>query len=166
MRMQIFGMQGVPVEDLVQHYVAAGAEPEPILKRIREESQSYAHGPGALTRAPGISAVTDIGLALPTATSSDPSKSTHFGLPPPLLARSSTGKPNSLVSSINVTKDSISPTELVTNLSNESFVDDSSNTFQTINSSCSKSISKNCILVYSCAKSIEQRRIDECFTKK
>ena len=127
-------MQGVPTNDLIEHFQKHGINTEGLLKKLSIEKQSYVQGPGMMSR------VSALNLVSPTNSLNSSNhlqnqqtitRSAPNSLPPPLLANKPLLKsePQSLPKS--------QP------------------------SSCQKEISKNCILVYSSEESIEYRRLKE-----
>ena len=158
MNLQVFGMQGVPVADLVDHYASIGTDVEPVLKKLSIDCQSYACGPGALTRIPGINQIaTPVPLPLNDFSGrgnllATANKNSSI-LPPPLLAGVS------MVNKMNSFINSESPIESQTEQTSPSSCGDSTSN-QNANYACQKVIGKSQILVYSCDKSIEQRRLE------
>lgn len=127
-------MQGVPTNDLIEHFQKQGINTEGLLKKLSIEKQSYAQGPGMMSRVSALSLVSptnSLNSCNHQNQQQPTTRSAHNSLPPPLLAN----KP--------LLKSETQPTA------------------KAQPSSCQKEISKNCILVYSSEESIEYRRLKQ-----
>lgn len=170
--LEIFGIQGVPLEDLVKHYEEVGANVSKALQKVQNVNSNYAAGPGMLTRAPLMSALTGSSTSLKSASSSDalalsktcgsattssPTLQTSPPIAPSTEASSEmasvAGSEKSLSTKPEDTRPSaVSPGELASVVKITSF-------------GCPKSTSKNSVLIYSDSRSIEERRIAQIQAK-
>lgn len=157
-------MQGVPVQDLLEHYEAVGVNAEPVMKKLHLESHSYAHGPSSLTRTPGIGALLGTQLTGKGAEDSGSSHSAQSSLPPPLLAVAQGKKYSS--SSISLSSPLLDTNTEVTSPPTQSDTLEHKTrsqvkTEERASFACQRTMGKNCILVYSSEKSIEERRLQD-----